>query len=67
MTDEYRDKLRSIGFPRRGGETKTTTVLREDGTVAGQTIEHGDGRQDAVVTPPPIVARSAAPTPGEAS
>ena len=42
--------------------TRTTRVVREEGPLAGQTaghhVEHWDGRQDAVVTPPTIHYRT---------
>lgn len=48
MTNEYRDKLLSIGTPR--GRTSRTTVTREEhGTLI--TTEHSDGRVDATVRP----------------
>lgn len=48
MSNEYRDKLRSIGTP-RGRTSKRTVVREERGTLI--TTEHSDGRVDATVRP----------------
>lgn len=41
-------------FGRHAGGTNTKTITNElDGKPGGKTVEHWDGRQDAVVTPRP--------------
>lgn len=51
MTD-YRDKLQSLGFNRRTGQSHTVPVAHEERPgVAGVVTEHWDGRQDASVFP----------------
>lgn len=43
------DKLRSIGAPRRIGQSEQTVVQEKGATLL--TTEHWDGRQDATVRP----------------
>ena len=55
MSDDYRDKLRSLGFSRHKGTSKTTVVPHErDGKTAGYQIEQWDDSVSAVVTPRPL-------------
>lgn len=49
MSNEYLDKLRGLGFPRKQGQSETR-VVREQGALL-ETTEHWDGRQDATVHP----------------
>lgn len=63
MSDEFREKLRSIQFAGRVPKpkpvvdktagTRTTVVQAEDeqGRHAGRHVEHRDGHVDAVITP----------------
>lgn len=54
MTD-FREKLRSLSFPRKYGETERQQVINEnDGSVAGHHVVRWDGSQDAEITPKPI-------------
>jgi len=48
MSQEYKDKLRSIGFVNAESKkaTRLSRVDREDGTIAGTEREHWDGRVD---------------------
>jgi len=48
MSEEYKDKLRSLGFVKAGSKqsTRLTRVDREDGSIAGTEREHWDGRVD---------------------
>ena len=52
---EYQEKLRSIGFPRKIGQSVKKPVVDErDGSVGGYETEHWDGRQDAHVQLKPL-------------
>jgi hypothetical protein len=54
MTD-YADKLRSLSFPRKAGQSERKVVKDErDGSVAGIETKHWDGSQDAEARPKPI-------------
>jgi hypothetical protein len=65
MSDEYKDKLKSLGFIAKDHPTKTTKVRRDDdGTTAGFQTEHKDGRVDATITPMPVVTKSRPQSPG---
>jgi hypothetical protein len=50
VPNEFLDRVRSIGFPRRSGQSETRQVV-EDGRVVATEVEHWDGRQDATVYP----------------
>ena len=50
MSNPYRDKLLSIGFGQRTGESRTTHEV-VDGRVVMTTTDHADGRVDAIVRP----------------
>jgi len=59
MFDDYKAKLRTLGFVAREHKTKKIRVRNEDtGVTAGIQVEHKDGRVDAHVTPPPSHLRS---------
>ena len=61
---QFREKLKSLSFPRKQGESETIPVINEiTGEVGGNIVKHWDGRQDANVTPGPVVA-SAKPQKG---
>lgn len=47
---EYADKLRSLGFPRRLGQTEQRQTVA-DGRLVATEAEHWDGRKDATVFP----------------
>lgn len=55
MSDEFKEKIRSIGQVRSGSKVvkRRTIVVDEDNPkrAAGQHIEHWDGRQDAIAYP----------------
>jgi hypothetical protein len=52
---EFKEKLRSLSFPRKYGETERRPVIRDDdGSVGGHHVIHWDGSQDAEITPRPI-------------
>lgn len=53
MGNEYLDKLRSIGAPRRLGGQRTTTERVSDGMHGAlhRHTEHWDGREDHAVVP----------------
>ena len=52
MANEFTDKIKSVAAPRKTGQSERRTVLHEDtGRPGGYTVEHWDGRRDAVVTP----------------
>lgn len=56
MSEEYKDKLRSLSFSKgnRGG-TKSTVIRREDnGKPAGRTVEHWDDHVDATAFAPSV-------------
>lgn len=49
---EFGDKVRSIGFARHKGRTRTRIIRREDnGRIAGKEIDHWNDRTDAVALP----------------
>lgn len=52
MSNEYLDKLRSIGVMKRAGSSNVKTRRDERCTVTE--TEHWDGTQDATVTPDPV-------------
>ena len=49
MSNSYRDKLKTIGTPRRMGQSEHKVEKADDATVI--TTAHWDGRQDATVRP----------------
>jgi hypothetical protein len=52
VSEDFAQKVKTIGAMRHRGSKKTTAVLDErTGRVAGHHIEHWDGRQDAIVRP----------------
>lgn len=53
--DEFKDKLRSIGFSRLRGTAERKPVLREeDGSIGGYQTTHWDDHQDAEVIVKPV-------------
>lgn len=49
---DFREKLRSLSFPRKTGQTERKFVRNENtGKVGGYHDVHWDGRQDATVLP----------------
>lgn len=54
---EFADKLRSLSFPRKHGQTERRPVINEnDGSVGGYHTIRWDGSQDAEITPKPVSA-----------
>ncbi len=54
MSENFKEKLKTIGFNRRQGSSRRFAVKNErDGSTAGFQVEHWDGRVDDVVTPTP--------------
>jgi hypothetical protein len=54
MSDK--EKWQSIGFLRKKGQKEKVPVVDEDtGEVGGYHVKHWDGRQDAHITPKPVV------------
>lgn len=52
MTESFKDKLRSLSFPRKLGQKEKVPVINEDtGRVGGYYTKHWDGKQDVNVTP----------------
>lgn len=52
MSDDYRDKLMGLAFPRKRGTDKVKEKFSDDdGTHAGVEVEHWDDSQDAYVRP----------------
>jgi hypothetical protein len=52
---EYAEKLRSIGFGTKRGQSEAKRVVDErDGSTAGVITTHWDGSQDADARPKPI-------------
>lgn len=48
----FKEKVQSLSFPRKMGQSEHKPVIDErDGTVGGKQVEHWDGSQDAVVRP----------------
>jgi hypothetical protein len=60
LSEEYKEKLRSLGFVKAGSKSSTrlTRVDREDGTIAGTEREHWDGRVDGTAMPRTIHMRT---------
>lgn len=57
MSEEFKEKLKSLSFGTKVGEkpSETRRVTDErDGSVAGVVTEHWDGSQDAAARPKPI-------------
>lgn len=55
MAETYRDKLESLGFATKRGQSERKRVVDErDGSTAGVHVEHWDGSQDAQARPKPI-------------
>jgi hypothetical protein len=55
MSEEYREKLRTLGFSTRRGTSERHVIRDErDGTVAGIQTDHWDDRVDAKVRLKPI-------------
>lgn len=55
---EFAEKLRSLSFPRKTGQTERKPVINEnDGTTAGYHDVHWDGSQDANAKLKPVVAK----------
>jgi hypothetical protein len=56
---EFAEKLRSLSFPRKYGQTERQVVINEDdGSVAGHHVVRWDGSQDAEITPKPIALKT---------
>ena len=56
MPNEYLDRIKGFGAPRRWGQSQKKIKTDErDGSVAGYEVEHWDDRQDAVVQTKPVV------------
>jgi hypothetical protein len=56
---EFADKLRSLSFPRKYGQTERQAVINDkDGSVAGHHIVRWDGSQDAEVSAGNVGARA---------
>lgn len=54
-----KEKLQSLGFPRKMGKTERKVVKNEDdGSDAGYHDVHWDGSQDAHVTPKPVAVKA---------
>jgi hypothetical protein len=52
MSEDYRDKLKTLGFGTKRGQDERRVITDErDGTVAGVETEHWDGSQDAAARP----------------
>lgn len=55
MSDEFKEKIRSIGQVRSGSKSvRKRTIIPDESNpkrAAGQTIEHWSGRQDAIAYP----------------
>lgn len=65
MADEFKDRIKSIGFLRKKGQSETVPVTDErDGSVGGYHVKHWDGSQDAHVVAKPIGGKSGTPRPG---
>ena len=55
MGEDFKEKVKSLGFPRKVGQSEKVPVLDErDGSIGGYHIKHWDGRQDAHITPKPV-------------
>ncbi len=53
--NEYQEKLKSLGFGTKRGQSEKRILTDErDGTVAGVETEHWDGSQDAAARPKTI-------------
>jgi formylmethanofuran dehydrogenase subunit B len=56
---EYREKIRSLGFSTKRGQSERKRVVDErDGSTAGIHDVHWDGSQDAAARPKPIRVRA---------
>ena len=58
---EFMEKARSVGFVNKykpGRKVKKPVENQIDGSNAGYHVEHYDGHQDAVITPPTITSKS---------
>jgi hypothetical protein len=52
---EYRDKLKSLSFGTKRGQSERKRIVDErDGSTAGTQTEHWDGSQDATAIAKPI-------------
>ena len=52
MADDFKEKLRSLSFPRKLGSTERKPVVNEyTGEIGGHHDVHWDGSQDAHITP----------------
>ena len=57
--EEFKEKIKSLGFPRKFGQSEKVPVVDErDGKVGGYHTKHWDGRQDANVIARPVGAKS---------
>lgn len=56
--EDFKDKIRTIGFSRKHGQSNVTDVIADDGPNRGQVVgrreEHWDDRVDAKVTRPVV-------------
>jgi hypothetical protein len=56
---EFAEKLRSLSFPRKYGQTERQRVINDnDGSVAGHHVVRWDGSQDAEIIPKPIALKT---------
>ena len=59
--EEFKEKIRSLGFPRKTGQSEKVPVINEDdGSIGGYHTKHWDGRQDAHVMLKPVVGKGGA-------
>jgi hypothetical protein len=55
MTEEFKDKIKTVGVSlRKGSSNKKPVVHDADGSVGGHITEHWDDRQDAEVIVKPV-------------
>lgn len=53
--NEFQRKIRSLGFPRKFGQSEKRPVVDErDGSIGGHHVVHWDGSQDAHVIAGPV-------------
>lgn len=59
MTESFKEKLRSISFPRKLGQSEKVPVINDDnGKIAGHHTVHWDGKQDANAYLSPIAVKA---------
>jgi hypothetical protein len=58
VSEEFKDKIKSIGFStKRGTSVRKPVVNEETGTPGGYHVEHWDGSQDAHVVPQTVTTK----------